>query len=104
MFIFSKTASRALQHIKQQQKQQKLQPYCHERGRSLPSVKNLIRLFLHTRQKGIKKGSRDGFPFLFIILVKLEDSHESTLRNLDCTDLTHPLLSLLLLFEELSLT
>ena len=70
----------------------------------MPSVKNLIRLFLHTRQKDIKKGSRDGFPFLFIILVKLEDSHERALRDLDSTDLAHSLLTLLLLFEELSLT
>ena len=37
-------------------------------------------------------------------LVKFQDSHEGTLRNLDRSDLTHPLLTLLLLFKKFSLT
>ena len=38
------------------------------------------------------------------MLVQLEDGHEGTLRNFDCADLAHALLSLLLLLEEFSLT
>lgn len=37
-------------------------------------------------------------------LIKLEHSHEGTLRDLDCTDLPHPLLAFLLLLEKLSLS
>ena len=51
-----------------------------------------------------KKGSRDDFPFLSLKLVKFKNSHERTLRNFHCSDLTHPLLTLLLFLQELSLT
>ena len=37
-------------------------------------------------------------------LVQLQDSHEGALRNFYRSDLTHPLLSLFLLLEQLSLT
>ncbi len=44
-------------------------------------------------------------PFDFSrILVKFENCHECALRHLDCSDLTHSLLSLLLLFEKFSLS
>ena len=39
-----------------------------------------------------------------MFLVKFQDCHESALRYFDRTDLAHPLLTLLLLLEELSLT
>ena len=43
--------------------------------------------------------------FMFLIcLVKFENRHKGALRNLNGTDLSHSLLTLLLFFEELSLT
>ena len=42
------------------------------------------------------------FPFSF--LIELKNCHEGTLRNFDSSDLSHSLLSLLLLFEKLSLS
>ena len=52
---------RALQQQKQQQKQQVLQPWRRNKERSLPPVKNLIRLFLRIQSHkmcAIQKDSR----------------------------------------------
>ena len=111
-----KSAFLSVQQQKQQQKQQQLQLQRLQEERSLPPVKNLIRLFLRilfpkkcvqfhgSGRRKYKKGSRDGFPFCIVELIQFQDSHECTLRNFDRSDLPHPLLSLLLLFEELSLS
>ena len=68
-------------HVKQHKKQQTIQPQIRKRERSLPPVKNLIRLFLRVLRflrnvcnsntgfagKQNKKGSRDGLPFCFLL-------------------------------------
>ena len=66
--------------------------------------------YLGSARKNIKKGSREVSLFYHpvirddSVLIQLEDGHEGTLRDFDCADLAHALLSLLLLLEEFSLT